>query len=641
MNSARDNSTNSSPATTGLMRRFVDMVAIVIAAQAVYSAIAGTFDISLGRTILLAAAIAVLLLGHPLQPTGNGSGSPMIVSLRILDVLLVAVFCFATWHLIGVLEFLEESIYSFTDFDVAIACVGVLIILEATRRAFGWPIVLVTAAGLIYLVAGPWLPGFLHHAGVDLNRAMQMIWYGFQGIYGTPLGVVIQVVLIFIVFGLVLEKTGASDSLIRISLALSGGTRGGPGHAAVIASAMFGSMSGSVTANVVGTGSFTIPMIKRRGFAPQVAGAIEAGASTGGQIVPPVMGAAAFLMADLLNVGYGTIVISALVPALLYYAALFVAISVEAAKSGIRPLAAQDRVALTRHDAVASLSFVLPVIAIAAVLISGYSATMAGFIATLLAAVLGLFRKSVRQNPLRVYGAALIEAGRACAAILVVVGCIGVVIGVMNLTGLGISFASMVAGFIGHSLLLALLITALASLMLGMGMPTLPAYMIIVLVLGPALGKMGVQPLVAHMFVFYFGVLSAITPPVAIGAFAAAPIAGASPMRTAITSVRLAFIGFIIPFVFVFEPQLLLVGEFDALTFLRVVLALMLAIWFLSTALAGHANRPLGHGERIVHALLGIGLLIQWPVLQWVLMLACIAKWQIDRRRRDPVSITA
>jgi len=616
---------------------FKVILAIAISAQAVYSAWFGTFDLNFGRTLLLAAAIAVVLVSHTLLGIEfeRVKGKPLRSRwLLAIDALLIVLFALVTWHLIRLLQIIDEEIYTFTDFDIAMAFGGIAVILEATRRRFGWPIVLVSIAAMVFVSAGPYLPGMLHHSGFDWTRAMQIIWFSFQGVYGTPLGVVIQVVLVFIVFGVTLEKVGASDALIRLSLAASGGTRGGPAHAAVIASALFGSMSGSVTANVVGTGSFTIPMIKRRGFPAAVAGAIEAAASTGGQIVPPVMGAAAFLMADLLQVSSRVIVVAAIVPSLLYYLALFIAITIEARRAGIEPTPAAERVRLTRVDAWSSLGFILPIVVIASVLIAGYSATMSGLLATVTAALLGLFRAEVRKHLWRTYVGALADAGVACASILVVVGCIGVVIGVMNLTGLGISFASTVASFTSDSLFAALLVTAIACLILGMGMPTLPAYLIIILVLGPALGKLGVEPILAHMFVFYFGVLSAITPPVAIGAFAAAPIAQADPMQTGFQAVRMAFVGFIIPFAFVYEPQLILGGQaFDAYAFFIALVSLVIAIWYLHSSVAGHGWFRLGWSERAVQFLIGAALLVQWPAWQAVAIVAGLAKLALDWRR--------
>ncbi len=598
----------------------VALVAAVLALQAIYVAISGGWDITYGRSWILCGAVVIALLGNPLAERVQNSRSSIIRNLPVwllwgIDLILIAVFVYGTMKFIEIQILIEETIFEYDMKDIWAAFAAVVVLLEATRRLFGLPIVIIASLGIIYCLYGEYLPGFLTHSGFSLNRSMQTIWYSFQGVYGLPMGVVLQVVLIFVVFGVILESTGASDALISASVALTGKTRGGPAHSAVVASAVFGSMSGSVTANVVGTGSFTIPMIKRRGFSPAMAGGIEAAASTGGQIVPPVMGAAAFLMSDLTGLAYTTICIAALIPALFYYGSLFASISIQAGADGIEPIPESERPPLNRKDLLACLMFIIPIGIIVFVLVMGRSPALAGFWAIVAAVILGVFNKRNRENPWVVWEA-LKKAGRSCAWILVAVGCIGVILGVLNLTGLGISFASVVAEFSEFSLLAALLTTALAALVLGMGMPTLPAYLIIILVLGPVMQKLGAEPLATHMFVFYFGVLSAITPPVAIGAFAAAPIANAHPFSTAVVAVRLALVGFIIPFIFVYEPSLLLVGDFEILSFLRVAICLALAIWFINTALIGYERRSLAIPERTLRVVIGAGLLVQIPAFQ-------------------------
>jgi len=599
-------------------------LSVAVAVQSVWIAYSGPWDIAFGRNMLVGAAVVIALITNPAFNTIHPPSRAGHMAATALDAVLIAVIVAACIRFTQVEHLMEGAFYFFTPLDAWLALAGCAVLLEATRRLFGLPIVIIAALALVYCLFGHVLPGFLNHAGVNLSRAMENVWYGFQGVFGMPTGVVIRVVLVFVVFGVVLEGTGASDALIRASVALTGGTRGGPAHSAVVASAMFGSMSGSVTANVVGSGSFTIPMIKRRGFPAATAGGIEAAASTGGQIVPPVMGAAAFLMADLTGELYTTIALAALVPALFYYGSLFAAISVQASASGIQPVPAEERVKLTGRDYIASLHFALPILAIVTVLVMGRSPAMAGFVAVVLALGLGLFKRDNRRS-LKLYWDIAAKAGRACASILVAVGCIGIILGVLNLTGLGLTFASVISSFSDTWLFGSLLVTAFACLVPGMGMPTLPAYLIIVLVLGPVMTKLGADPLAVHMFVFYFGVLSAITPPVAIGAFAAAPIAQSNPMRTAFVALRLALVGFIIPFIFIYEPQLLLIGPFDPLSFARVCIALALSIWLLNTGLAGYAAGRLGLPMQALRLALAVGLVIQVPMLQYALILAALA----------------
>lgn len=619
----------------------VSLIGVALALQAIYVAIVGGWDITYGRSWILCGAVVIALLSNSLADKATETRHPVLSKaplwlLWTIDLILIAIYVYGTLKFIEIQILIEETIFEYDPKDIAIAFAAVIVLLEATRRLFGLPIVIIAAVGILYCLYGQYLPGFLHHSGFTLNRSMQTIWYSFQGVFGLPMGVVLQVVLIFVVFGVILESTGASDALIRASVALTGKTRGGPAHSAVVASAVFGSMSGSVTANVVGTGSFTIPMIKRRGFSPAMAGGVEAAASTGGQIVPPVMGAAAFLMADLTGEAYTTICIAALIPALFYYGSLFASISIQAGADGIEPVPESERPPLNRKDLIACLMFIIPIATIVFVLVMGRSPALAGFWAIVAAVILGAFNKRNRENPTVIW-TTLKKAGNSCAWIIVAVGCIGVILGVLNLTGLGISFASVVAEFSEFSLLAALMTTALAALVLGMGMPTLPAYLIIILVLGPVMQRLGAELLATHMFVFYFGVLSAITPPVAIGAFAAAPIANAHPFTTATFAVRLALVGFIIPFIFVYEPSLLLVGTFDLVSFLRVAVCLSLAIWLINTALIGYERQLLGKPERLIRGLTGAGLLIQIPTLQiafLVISLSLITYGTIRSRRK-------
>lgn len=618
------------PRAAGLF--IASLLAAALAAQSVWIAYSGPWDIAFGRNMLVGVAVVIILIIRPVQ--GVASDPPRMVKFlgTVLDGALIALIIAACIRFTQVEHLMVQTFYVFSPLDTWLALAGCMVVLEATRRLFGLPIVIIAVLALIYCLFGNYLPGVFNHAGISLTRAMENVWYGFQGVFGMPTGVVIRVVLVFVVFGVVLEGTGASDALIRASVAITGGTRGGPAHSAVVASALFGSMSGSVTANVVGSGSFTIPMIKRRGFSPAMAGGIEAAASTGGQIVPPVMGAAAFLMADLTGELYTTIALAALVPALFYYGSLFAAISVQAEASGIQPVPAEERVKLTGKDYIASLHFALPILAIVAVLVMGRSPAMAGFVATVLALGLGLFKESNRRS-LRLYWDVAAKAGKACASILVAVACIGIILGVLNLTGLGLTFASVISSFSDTWLFGSLVVTAFACLVLGMGMPTLPAYLIIVLVLGPVMTKLGADPLAVHMFVFYFGVLSAITPPVAIGAFAAAPIAEANPMRTAFIALRLALVGFIIPFIFIYEPSLLLIGAFDPVSFLRVCVALALSIWLLNTGLMAYAGGKLGLPLRALRVAIAIGLVIQVPALQYSLIAAAIAMIVLHGRK--------
>lgn len=517
------------------------------------------------------------------------------------------------WFEIG--QALETGLYFFTQQDVVIGCIGLAALLELTRRAFGLPLVIVCMLVLGYALLGQSLPSIFRHGGSSLEQVVRVVWYSFDGVFGGPLSVVVTLILVFIVFGALLEAIGAGAVLLRFAIVATGRLRGGPAHAAIAASGVFGTMSGSVSGNVVGTGVMTIPMIVESGFPRRYAGGIEAAASAGGQFMPPIMGAVAFIMADVTGIPYLTICLAALLPALFYYAALFVSVHLEALRRGTKAVPKADLPQLTGHDWRMSLCFVLPLALMMFLMISGRSPALAGFWAVMGVVVLGvLLNAEVRRKPL-VLLEGLRQGGLASAQILMAVGAIGIVIGVMNMTGLGLRFAGLIQDAAGGSLFLSLVLMMLGSLVLGMGMPTVPAYLIVVMVMGPAIERLGVPTLIAHLFVVYFGVLSAITPPVAIAAFAAAPIARANPIAIGIDATRIALIGFIIPFVMVYNPSLTLVIDVTPEGLVWVCLRLGLALWMLNTGFAGYGGARIGIPMRVLRLALGLGLLV--PVL-WI-----------------------
>ncbi len=565
------------------------------------------------------SCVIVILYSAARRAEAKGLAAPLG---WLLDAALFIGLAIAVHRYFQIGKALESGLYFFTPTDIHIGCLGLVVLLELTRRSFGLPLVIVCVLALGYGLFGNSLPSIFRHGGYSLQQVLQVVWYSFDGVFGGPLSVVVTLILVFIVFGSILEGIGAGPVLLNFAFALTGRTRGGPAHAAIAASCVFGTMSGSVAGNVVGTGVMTIPMIVRRGFTPRYAGGIEAAASSGGQFMPPIMGAVAFIMSDVTGIPYLTICLAALLPALFYYASLFVSVHLEAVRRDIRPIPAAERQKLTRTDWIMSLCFIVPLGLVMTFLLSGRSPAMAGFWAVISAVVLGfVLNADLRRNPLRLL-VALRHGGVAAAQIVVAVGAIGIVIGVMNMTGLGLRFAGVIQSVAGDSLFLSLVMMMLGSLVLGMGMPTVPAYLIIILVMGPAIEMMGVPTIIAHLFVVYFGVLSSITPPVAIAAFAAAPIARANPVAIGVDACRVALIGFLVPFVLVYNPSLSLVAEFSVPALIWVCLRLTLAIWMFSTGFAGYAAGRIGMPARLLRVALGLAVLL--PSL-WVEALASIA----------------
>lgn len=581
-------------------RRAGMVIAAALSLAALYTAKQGVFDPALMRGAAVALCALVTVLCRPLAARIE-TRSPVIRALCwAVDLAAVAAITLGVERFITTQWEAEIYLVDYSQADRLIAVAALIALVELTRRDFGAGLASVAALILIYCFFGESLPGFLGHAGFSLNQITEGLWYGYQGIFGTAVAVVVEMLFIYIVFGAALEATGAGDALIRIAYRAMGRIPGGAAHTAIVSSALFGSMSGSVTANVAGTGTFTIPMMKARGMAPAFAGGVEAAASTAGQFIPPVMGAAAFMLAQFTNTPYLLVCIAALIPALAFLAGLALAVYLEAKRLGVAPVAREDLPRLTRQDFLTSFSFLVPVLTVVAVLAAGRSPAMAGFWAVATAIVFGFINPDLRRNPTRIL-TALARGGVSGSQIMVAVGAIGIIVGGMNLTGLGLSFAQSVSGLGGESLFLGLLITALACIVLGMGMPTLPAYLIIILVLGPSLTALGAPLLAVHMFVLYFAVLSAITPPVALAAFAAAPIAQANPVSVALAALRLAAIGFVVPFLFVSNPSILIVVGFDGADFALGLLRIVTLIWLLSVGFAGYGLAPLSAVQRGLH----------------------------------------
>lgn len=545
--------------------------------------------------------------------------------LWLVDLVLILGLGLSIWRYFQIGTALETGLYFFTGSDVWVGCVGLVVLLEATRRNFGLPLVIVCALALAYALFGNSLPWIFRHGGYSLQQVMQVVWYSFDGVFGRPISVVVTLILVFVMFGAILEGIGAGPVLLNFAFAATGRFRGGPAHAAIAASGAFGTMSGSVSGNVVGTGAMTIPMIIKRGFPPRFAGGVEAAASAGGQFMPPIMGAVAFIMSDVTGIPYLTICLAALLPALFYYAALFVAVHLEAVRLDIRPIPRADRPLIGRHDWLMSLCFMVPLVMMVLILVSGRSPALAGFWAVLIALTLGFaINPDLRAHPLKVVEA-LKQGGLAAAQIVVAVAAIGIVIGVMNMTGLGLRFAGVIQDISGQSLFLSLIMMMLGSLVLGMGMPTVPAYLVVVVVMGPAIETMGVPTIIAHLFVVYFGVFSAITPPVAIAAFAAAPIARANPAAIGVDACRIALIGFIIPFVMVYNPSLSLVTGFTVPGLVWVCLRLCLAIWLFSTGFSGYTNARIGGLQRVLRLALGFAVFVPFGWVEATATLAALA----------------
>jgi len=602
-----------------------------LGAIALYSSGVGLIDPKLHRAAGFALALVAAVAVSRKRRSSKGAERLPQFNL-IVDLMLIAAGAWAIWSFYFVQREMETALYDISTADAWPALLGLAVFLELCRRLWGWGLFSVGVFGVVYLMFGQNLPGILEHTGFSLKEIAEALWYNTnKGVFGSITNIVLSTVFIFIIFGVLLEGTGAGETLLKFAFLATRRTRGGPAHAAILASSMFGTMSGSTVANIVGTGTFTIPMIKKRGFSPVFAAGIEATASSGGQIMPPIMGAAALVMADLTGVGYLSIIVAALVPALFYYFSLFSAVTVEARRQGIevQPLSIDDKI--TRVDAINSVLFIGPILTVIASLVAGFSTSAAGFYAVIVLLALCVINPKVRQDPLCIWRS-FIKGAESGATLLIAIAAIGILVGSLDSTGLGLKLANVIGEIRGDSLFSALLVAMAGALILGMGMPTLPAYLIIVLVMGPAMQALGVSMLTAHMFVFYYGVASSLTPPVAIAAYAAAPIARANPLFTSFMSFRLGMAKFIIPFVFAFYPTILIIEQFQPGTFVWIVLRTCFCIWLFSSALSGYDRRALGVIEIVTRFVAAFAMLATNPAIHIPAILTGVLLIVIDVR---------
>ncbi|HOI94440.1 MAG TPA: TRAP transporter permease [Syntrophobacter fumaroxidans] len=585
---------------SGVWAAVVKTIAVAFSLFQLYTALFGVLAAQIQRPAHLMFALTLIFVLYPFRRGGSSAGvHPLDLGLAILSVGagLYSIFNY---------ESLMESSGLYSNLDLAAAALGILLTLEATRRIVGLPITIIASVFLLYALMGPYFPGFLSHRGFDIKRITTHMWFTTEGIMGIPLGVSSTFIFLFILFGAFLTKTGIMDFFMDLSNAVAGWASGGPAKVAVIASAMQGTVSGSSVANTVGTGSFTIPMMKGLGYRPEFAGAVEAAASTGGQLMPPVMGAAAFLMAEFLGMPYVEIAKAAAIPALLYFTGVWLVVHLEAKKTGLKGIPRERLprlLTVIRKDSY----LVLPLVGIITFLCEGATPMRAALAGLALCVAVGMIRKATRMN----IGSLLetLEAGaRGALGVAAACATAGIIVGVVTLTGLGLKMGEGLVSLAGGMLFPTLVLTMVSSLILGMGAPTTANYVITSSVAAPALLKLGVAPLSAHMFVFYFGILADITPPVALAAFAGAAIAKANPLKTGVNATKLAIAAFLVPYIFVFSPSLLLI-DYTLGGLLWMMTTAVIGMIGLATAVEGWYLTKMGWWERVLSALAGLLLI--------------------------------
>ncbi len=635
----------------GKLKWIVTVLAVGLALFQLYTAFFGTLPSQLQRAPHLTVALAIIFLLYPWKKGKTDS------KVSVLDILL-ALLALGTgaYHVIYYDELVNRFLY--TDLDIAVSVIGVLLTLEAARRVVGLPLVIVASLALLYAYFGPYIPGFAQHQGFSLERISTFMFLGTEGILGIPIAISSTFIYLFLFFGVVLRHTGISQFFNDLAFALTGRMVGGPAKAAVVASAFQGMVTGSSVANTVGSGSFTIPLMKKTGYRPEFAAAVEASASTGGQLMPPIMGAAAFLMIEFIGMEYGQIALAAAIPAVLYFSGIFIAVHLESKRVGILGMPA-DQIPRLKEVMLERGYLLLPLLAIIGVLIMGQSPNTAALIAILMAVTVGLFEGGSLKQALverwylllpllgllylvfnkvsvpAIWGAlgllfvaflihqfrhsqftfkdllAVLEEGtRTALGVIAACGAAGIIVGVVTLTGLGLKVAGGIIELAGGILILTMFFTMIACIILGMGVPTTANYVIMATMAAPAIIKLDPTiPLIAvHLFVFYFGIVADITPPVALAAYAGAGIARANPFQTGVTATKLAVGAFLIPYIFVMNPVLVLEGA----TWWNVPLAVataLIGMFGVSGAMLGYFRTNCNLLERLILFVGGISLI--------------------------------
>lgn len=517
--------------------------------------------------------------------------------LKLTDVFFIFASAGSLIYILSIdktIDFRSGLVYSY---DILFAVLLALTLIEATRRAVGNSLAIVVICFIIYGFFGMYMPGFLSHVGMDITRLTSVVYLGTDGIYGTAIYASASYIVLFVILGSVFQETGVGDYFTMLASRAFGRFRGGPAKIAVVASGLFGSISGSAIANVIGTGTFTIPMMKKCGFEDEYAAAVEASASTGGQIMPPVMGATAFLIAEYLGIPYFDLVKAALIPAILFYVAILMTVDLYARKHNIKGVPVEELP--TWKDLVKNVYLILPLIyLILSMSVFKMSVTKSGITSIIATIICTLMSSKNRITPekLKRIVKSSVEGAKPVA---IACGVVGIIIGVVMGSGLGFRMSSLLIEVSGGSLVLLLILTMVVSLILGMGVPTTAAYLMLALLVVPALKKIGVLPLAAHLFIFYFGIISNVTPPVALASYAAAGVAKCNPTKTGFIAFKLSLSGFILPFMFVYNPVLLMQGS--AFEIIQSLASALLGIYSLSCALEKFAFKwNISQAERVI-----------------------------------------
>ena len=579
----------------------VMLIAFTLFAVAINTVI--QFNAQVHRSTFIALILFLVFILYPAKKDAPKNTN----KVPWYDLALSVIGC-ASFLYMGVnFENLVAQAGNYTTVDIIVAIIAIVVLFEACRRVVGIPILIVVGCFILYAYFGASIPGYFGHRGFGIERIATHLYYTTEGIIGTPLSVCSTFIFLFILFGAFLERTGIGQFFIDIANSIAGKATGGPAKVAVISSALQGTITGSSVANTVGSGSFTIPMMKRMGYRPEFAAAVEAAASTGGQIMPPIMGAAAFLMAEMTQIPYSTIIVAAIVPAFLYFSGIMIMVHLEAQRYGLKGLPAEEIPSFLKLMT-GYWYLLLPLIILVYMMMSGYTASRSALVAILASIVVSMFRKETRMS-LPIFLDALEAGARNIIGVAVACSVAGCIVGIVTLTGIGLKLAGGLLALSGGNILLALFFTMIASIILGMGVPTTANYVIMATITAPVVLRLGIDLLPAHMFVFYFGIVADITPPVALAAYAGSAIARSNPLQTGVQATKLAIAAFIIPYVFALNPSLLVVGSTPLETII-VLLTAFVGMFGVAIAVEGYMFAKINPILRIIALTGGLMLIV-------------------------------
>lgn len=577
----------------GIPAYIVKIGLVLFSLFAIYMNLIALWDERTRRSLFVGLVVLAVFVLYPAKK----NRAQKVNVIPWYDIILGVVGAGSYFYFVFNVDRIVQNAGRISTLDMVVGIVGILILLEACRRSVGIPIIVVVSAFIVY--------AFASH--ITLKKIIYNLFFTTEGVIGTPISVCCTYIVLFIIFGAFLERSGISDFFIQAANAVAGSSSGGPAKVAVISSALCGMVSGSSVANTVTTGSITIPMMKKTGYKPEFAGAVEAAASTGGQIMPPIMGAAAFLMSEMIGIPYSGLVVCAILPAILYFAGVFIMVHLEAKKLKLEGIP-KDQIPNFWKLVLKKGYLLVPLVVLIWMIVEGYTMSRAALLATAAVIVISLFKKETRMTPRKILSA-LYAAAKSTVSVSVACAVAGIIAGVVTMTGLGQVLITAIVGIAGNNLLIALILTMLSCIVLGMGLPTTATYVIMATTCAPILVTgMNVNLLAAHMFVFYFGIVADITPPVALAAYAGSAIAGSNPLKTGLNASKLAIAAFIVPYIFVLNPSMLLQNA-SLVDIVVISITAFLGITSVSIGIVGHCFCKVNWVFRVMLIIMGIAML--------------------------------